>query len=295
MIAAISHVARRGWGEETPLPVDSFPGWKAWAKGPALPSESRAFTLLELIGVLAIMAITASVLAPNVLRSIERAAVRAEGLTLENLGSQVKLYLRDNGAPPTNAGWSAQLVSYSDLSTADLTVNQRQGTRVYVLDTASTPSPRALIFSSMREGLAVPGYASVNAARFDDLWQTPEGSLPSGAAAGLFSSWPAGSGEYLVIRRINLQSVYKTDFRSFTVILNNVSGTVSPTYQLVRAAGGTASGNVPMGGVPISLTMTPKDTLNLYMAPSVTLDYSFTGGTGNKTFQFNDGTGWIAQ
>ena len=59
------------------------------------------FTLIELIGVLAIMTILAGVIAPNALQSIERAAIRAEHQTLANLGEQVELYLRDQGALPT--------------------------------------------------------------------------------------------------------------------------------------------------------------------------------------------------
>ena len=54
----------------------------------------RGFTLIELIGMCVIMTILAGVIAPNAMKSIERAAIRAEDQTLTNLGGQVELYLR---------------------------------------------------------------------------------------------------------------------------------------------------------------------------------------------------------
>ena len=52
---------------------------------------AAGFTLIEMIGVLAIMAVLASVLVPNVLHTLDRAALSAEATTLANLGEQTKL------------------------------------------------------------------------------------------------------------------------------------------------------------------------------------------------------------
>ena len=54
----------------------------------------KGFTLIEMIGVLAIMAILAAVITPNALRTLDRAAIRAEADTLHNLGDQVKNFLK---------------------------------------------------------------------------------------------------------------------------------------------------------------------------------------------------------
>ncbi|MEO6001806.1 MAG: type II secretion system protein [Opitutus sp.] len=270
------------------------------------------FTLIELIGVMAIMAIMASVLVPNVLKSIDRAAVAAEAQTLHQLGSQVKLYLQANAVPPSTAipptvpNWTTQLATYADLNAADVAKNRRQVARTYVLEPVTGPavSGRALLISSMRSGLVPPAATSINTlARFDDIWQTPDGTVPTGASAALWSGWSAvsGSGEYLLVERINLLSVYKTDFASFTVILVNKSVSKIVSYQLVLASGAVQPVvnlpySVPPAAAvpPVTLTMTAKDRLNLYgKAGAVTLDFSYSGGSTNKTFYYTDTGGWL--
>ncbi|MGH8017760.1 MAG: type II secretion system protein, partial [Opitutaceae bacterium] len=105
-------------------------------------SPRAAFSLIEMIGVLAIMAVLASVVVPNVLRSVDRAAIRGEEQTLEALGEQVKLFLRETGAPPTSSNWAAELAAYSDLAAGDLSRNRRGLARVLILDRATNPSER---------------------------------------------------------------------------------------------------------------------------------------------------------
>ena len=303
------------------------------------------FTLIELIGVMAIMAIMASVLVPNVLKSMDRAAVAAEVQTLRNLGAQTKLYLSANAVPPISSipplvpNWTTQLATYADLNPADIARNRRQVARTYVLEpvTAPTVATRAMIISSMRSGLNPPVSTSINTlARFDDIWQTAADQVPSGVSASLWAGWNAvgGSGECLQIERINLQSVYKSEFATFTVVLVNKSLTKAVSYQLTPAAGGLSpvanlpysvsgssgtsttsgsngngngNGNGNTGGTstttgtsfvsttpPVTITMSARDRLNLYSrSGGASLDFSYTGGTTNKTFYFTDTGGWL--
>lgn len=289
-------------------------------------AQAAGFSLIEMIGVMAIMAIMASVLVPNVLKAIDRAAVAAEVQTLQSLGAQVKLYLKANAVPPTTAiplavpNWSTQLATYADLNPADVVTNRRQERRTYVLEPVTAPAlpPRAMIISSMRSGLTPPAATSINTfARFDDIWQTGERRVPTGASASLWTGWSAvtGSGEYLVIERINLQAVYKTDFPTFSVVLVNKSlskavsyrvtlanGSVSAAANLPFSVAGTGSGGSSGGGgssfvsttPPVTITLGAKDRLDLYSASGWSnLDFSYTGGTTNKTFYFTDTGGWL--
>jgi prepilin-type N-terminal cleavage/methylation domain-containing protein len=254
------------------------------------------FTLIELIGVLAIIAILASVLAPNAIKSLDRAAVRAEVTNLQSLNEQVKLYLRSTGSPPAVGTWTTALATYSDLSPADLLTNRRNMARVYLLDPAATPAPRAIILSSMRSGLALPPAASINtAARFQEIWQTPDGSVPPTSSWAGWSAWAgvANSGEYLVISRVNLLPVYHTDLQTFTVTLNN-RGTGTISYNLVSATGVYQPAiNVAAGGTAILSGLRPRERIYLYRAAGgVTLDYAYIVSDTGMTFDF-DGTKWI--
>lgn len=255
------------------------------------------FTLIELIGVLAIIAVLAAVVAPNALRSIERAAVRGEAESLHALGSQLKLYLRDQGTLPATATWTTALASYSDLSPTDLATNKRSNARVYLLDPATTPSQRAIFLSSMRAGLALPTTANINtAAKFTDIWQTADGSVPT-ATSWTWPGWSgvANSGDYLIIERVNLLPVYNTDLLPYTVSLNNHgAGTVS--YNIVTAAGASgAAVNIAAGATVVLSNLHSRDRVNLYRAAAgVTLDYSYVLSSSGKTFDYN-GTQWSPQ
>ena len=254
--------------------------------------------MIEMIGVLAIMAILAGVLLPNALRSLDRAAVTAEVQNLGTLGDQIKLYLRDQGAAPTPANWTTVLAGYAGMSTTDLATNARQMGRVYLTDPATNPTQRVLILSSMRIGLALPAAAAINtAAQFQQIWQTADGSVPPVGSWAGWGAWAAtaNSGSYLVIERVNLLSVYDTDLQSLTLTLNN-RGAATASYNLVLADGTSQPAiNVAASATVILANQRPRVRLNLYRtAGGVTLNYSYVLSTTGKTFDFN-GTDWIPQ
>lgn len=259
---------------------------------------TAAFSLIELIGVLAIIAIMASVIAPNSLRAIDRAAVNAEGRTLDALGEQVKLYLRAAGTAPTAANWTTTLGAYADISPADMATNKRRVGRVYLVDPASTPTQRVIILSGMRAGLALPAAAAINtAARFQDIWQTADGSLPTATSWSGWAAWSAvdNAADYLLIERVNLASVYHTELQSLTLTLNNTSAAAA-SYNLVLADG-SAQGvvSLPAGGTAVLTNRRSRERLNLYLGSGgATLDYSYVLASAGRTFDFN-GTAWIPQ
>jgi len=61
-------------------------------------TPSSGFTLLEVIGVLAVIATLLSILIPNVIEQIDRAARDAEAQTLRAIGQGVEAYVRQNRA-----------------------------------------------------------------------------------------------------------------------------------------------------------------------------------------------------
>lgn len=183
-----------------------------------------------MIGVMAIMAILATILTPNILHSIERTAVKAEVDNLHALGSEMSLYLRDNGVTPTYTVsptapvWPSQLAKYSSLNVNDILTNKRQMKRIYVLDAANQ---RAMLISSMRTGITLPTESQVFST-FQTVWDTAENKVPAGAA---WSNWGAGPApaidniEYLVIERVSFAAVYRTNLATYDWSLNNYSTT----------------------------------------------------------------------
>jgi prepilin-type N-terminal cleavage/methylation domain-containing protein len=266
--------------------------------------STAGFSLIEMIGVLAIMAIMASVIVPNALKSLDRAAIRAEAANLDALGEQLKLYLRDNGALPTTAipnaspNWTTQLASYADLSPTDLLTNKRNNHRVYLVDPAAPGGRRAIILSSMRDGFTLPAATSIiTAARFDDIWQTADGSLPTATSWSGWTSAPwsttANAGDYLLIERVNLASIYLTDLQTYTVTLNNISGATTTTTTTTENGNGNggpsenanenANGGNANGGTTTTTTTTST--------PAVTASFGivFADGTVQATANIASG------
>lgn len=203
---------------------------------PAQLSPARAaaaFTLIEMIGVLAIMAILASVIVPNVVRTMNRAAIDAEAKTLEALGEQVKLYVTERGTlpdptPPVTGipataqdianletwnSWCRDLGQFADLSIFDLAVTRRATRRVYLPDPAAPPdrAPRVIILSSMvaDAGFQLPRRADVStAALFQALWDTPTDAIPTVNWADR-PRWAAmfEGGRHFLIERVDLRPI----------------------------------------------------------------------------------------
>ncbi len=280
------------------------------------PSFRRpaGFTLVEMIGVLAILTILAGIITPNVLHTIERAAVRAESDNLHVLGGEIALYLRDNAIMPTTAvppslpNWTSQLATYSALSAADILTNKRQMTRLYVPDPVAA-NQRAMLLSSMRTGVALPAAATISA-NFQTIWNTADGKVPVAAGWGAWGAGPApalDNIEYLVIERVNLSSVYRTDLQPLTITLNNktpiAAAPPAPAVPATNAsyvitlANGTVQARQPVNAtvsVVLSL-MHPKDRIDLYrVLVGGSPDSSYVLSTNSKTFDFN-GTNWIPQ
>ncbi len=258
-------------------------------------TDQPGFTLVEMIGVLSVLAILAAVIAPNALRTLDRAAVRAEAETLHNLGEQVKIFLKAKGwapglkptAPFTT--WDQDLADYADINSANIITNKRQMARVFVVEPAISPSTvrkRAMILSSMHNGF--PLGPAATAVAFAAVWDWNTANLTLSPPPAGWNNWNNTNLEYLVIERINLAPVYNTDLQYLPITINN-KDTVTVSYDLVLA-NGTVQGavNIP-ATTTVSLSLHPRDRINLYRAAGgnpASLDYSYVVSTEGRTFDF---------
>ncbi len=261
-------------------------------------ARKDGFSLIEMIGVLAIMAILAGAIVPNALKSIDRAAVRSEKSNLENLSNSLKLHLKTNGSVPTPANWASTLAALNDLNATDISQNDRRISRSFIRDSNSTTPNRVLILSSMRTGLTLPAESALNTTRFNTIWDTADGSIPATSSWSGWTNWNnvSTSEDYLLIQRINLSQIYQTDLATFTVSLNNTSST---TVSYTITSNGITSAAINIAATPpatATITGLAKgDRMNLYTAANGTsLGYTYVISESGKTFDF-DGTGWAPQ
>jgi len=81
-------------------------------------SARRAFTLVEILIVVIILGILATIIIGLFANSTKDAAATSLKDNLRNVRSQLQLYMAQHGAYPTLAGFEAQMTQYSDSSGA---------------------------------------------------------------------------------------------------------------------------------------------------------------------------------
>lgn len=276
-----SYAKRRGPDAHSAAPrASSFiprPSSLAPRPPPLVPfPSSPAFSLLEMIGVLAVMAILAAAITPNVVRQLDRSRVRAERDSLHALGSQIESYVRDTGSLPAHGSatadprtWAITLASYSDLSAAQLTRNPRDVIRGYVADSTGN---RAMLLSGMRNGLTVPSGTTINDTGFQQIWDTPDNQVPPASSWAGWSAW-TGYGDSIVIERINVLALRRT----FTAILNNADALGTTVSYRVRDLSGA------LGGPATVAPATQASVSSLRRGERVEL-YNNSGGSGTPTY-----------
>lgn len=92
-------------------------------------SNKKGFTLVELIVVIAIMAILAAVLVPTVTNKIKDANAASQATTAENIAKTISLYLAET-AEPKMSGLGTKLTeagyAQATVTTADKTIKVKQ-------------------------------------------------------------------------------------------------------------------------------------------------------------------------
>lgn len=158
-------------------------------------SNQRGFTLMEFIGVMAVMAILSAAMAPSIFDAMNNAYSEAEERNLGRLAEDLETYLLTTRSlpSPTAATWSTALASVSDQPIAMVLRNRRNFQRTLYYDPrffinsdtnftgytqvdglASAPfSPRAMLISNMTANAASP---AMNSATFDAIWDQTAGA-----------------------------------------------------------------------------------------------------------------------
>lgn len=195
---------------------------------------AAAFSLIEMIGVLAIIAIVAAIITPNLTRRISRINGEKEDEALAVLGDGLVRYVKNYQIVPGASTWVTNVATMTGLPVSEVRyVNANTSNpRVYLIHPAFFPTnasvadplwsqdssgatsvanAKILVISTHKSELALPvssGRAST-VAEFDAIWDwDPSANPPSG--------WPGswnGNGEYLHVQRVNLlPTFYRATF-----------------------------------------------------------------------------------
>lgn len=148
--------------------------------------KSAGFTLLEVIGVLAVMATLVAVIAPKVIDQLDRAIQEAEKGNLQTIAQGVEMYLRDNKTWPANL--AALSPDYVPFGNTQLTTNDRGYPRYFIVHpdissynnttgiaASNLPDMRFLLISNIAAD-ANPSISS--ASDFNTWWNTDETATP---------------------------------------------------------------------------------------------------------------------
>ena len=194
---------------------------------PQIPRRTiSGFSLIEMIGVLAIVSILLSVLAPSIIGRIQRAQTAKDRKALDALGDAFeRAILRAKGIP-NEENWARVIADELATPVDRIAASVARQPRVFLVDpefhvgddvrslpyrqtAAGSPHPpvhaRVLFLSS--QGPRLPdsiasGFAA-DPATFAAIWDAPRGTIPPG--------WPpewAGKGDVLQIRRLNLAPLF---------------------------------------------------------------------------------------
>lgn len=188
----------------------------------------RALTLVEMIGVLAILATLTVILTAASLAAYRRLARDTEQNTLLRLAETLRHSVSADLLIPGPTNFAAQIARYGSLAPADILTNAQGNPRLLLVDPAitnggwdlpfsQTANPlagagngqlqnvRLLLVSSVGKpftnGLPLPPGGKVSASAFSNLWFTQHGSLPHGF------TW-SGDPHDLCIQRIHLLDLF---------------------------------------------------------------------------------------
>jgi type II secretory pathway pseudopilin PulG len=211
--------------------------------------------MIEMIGVIAIMAIAAAIIMPNFAQRMSRQNGEKEDKMLDVISEGLTRYVQTYQVIPGANTWISGVASMTGLTTNEVRrvlPSDSSTARVYLIHPSFAPSttsggtfadplwtqgtagassvtsPRILIISVHKPGLTLPvssGKASSTSV-FDAIWDWTLDPSTEAPPSGWSSSW-TGNGEYLHVERINLTPVFQR-----VTISNSEYPDVVPSYAI---------------------------------------------------------------
>jgi prepilin-type N-terminal cleavage/methylation domain-containing protein len=210
---------------------------------PAGPTRHAGFTLVEFIGVIAIVAILASFSIAAVHKQMIETRREAEDISLQGLAEGLSNVVRFNLTVPSSSTWAGAIAGQLNRSLTDIGTNSMGNTRAVMVDPTFQIGNPALPFSSLPFTQSLAGSRQVNnlnyvllssladplpaltGITFSNLWNSADDALPTG--------WPTtwkGKPEDLRRERITLTGLF------YRLVLNNLDTTNSAWWGMDGSA-----------------------------------------------------------
>jgi len=207
--------------------------------------QEQGFSLLEMVGVLSVLAILAAVTLPPVIQQIQRAKADAEERALAAIADALLAYVRDRHAVPGPRNWAQAVATHASLPAQRVLRNLQGFLRGYYIDPrfsaaasaagyrqtkglrAAPKFPRILLVSDLRADAP----AELDQRSFDAVWNATPSS-------------PFGSGSWVKVQRVHLGVLFRH------LVLQNRHPKRAVRYRLDR-------------NPPVSVA--PQSVLDLYL------------------------------
>jgi prepilin-type N-terminal cleavage/methylation domain-containing protein len=251
----------------------------------------RAFSLIELVGVLAVLVILATAAAPVIIKQIDIAAYNAESASLTAISDAfIQHIVRSNNIPNQNS-WVQAVTAELPVAQTNIAATPRRWDRAYLIDpggwlagalgsgswnqsaggiTSPATNARVMIISTLARGLPVSGGMASSAQAFQDIWNTPPRGLPNNST---WTSW-GGQGDDLLIQRINLQPLFHR-----VILVNGYVGgqgyfSINGSAAAAVPYGGSGTNTYYLDGTILGLYSTNQSGLNLMAKEIIKSDMS---------------------
>jgi len=209
------------------------------------------WTLIESIAVMAVIAILAAMIAPTIIKRVDRAAWVKETADLNAIGDAFTLSILRTKTIPGETTWAAAVASQMSLPVSAVSTNARRYARAFIIDqnlsingnplpytqtnTGSTKpdTARVMIVSSLAAALPITSGVQ-SSSDFNAIWNAPEGARPS-----TWTTW-AGTGDDLRIKKLNLEPLFHQ-----LILFNHDTSTNPAPFSIVRAVTNTVATGPP--------------------------------------------------
>ncbi len=259
---------------------------------------SRAFTLLEVIGVLVILAVLAGFLVPVMLRHLDRVASRQEIHALQTLSDALQQGICRTRHIPNQADWPAFIATQAGLDLGAVTNNVRKHPRVFLLDPSrwfsanmsytqtsiGTPdypaNARVMLVSSLGKDLPLTSGMPLDA-DFQALWDTPPGTVPN---TGAWAGWK-GDPDDVKIQRVNLSPLFVRLVLSTYTSATNGQYAIEPSSTNLVPSGNGLAGYFLKGSVLRLFSGPPGTRLDSSQVLNEDTSFVYEGGTWKRSIQ----------